>query len=84
MMTTVKTAISISESLFDQANAIAAEMNLSRSRFFALATEAYIQQYQNKKLLEAINNAYTEPTEEEALLQQGMRQKHRLLVEGEW
>lgn len=83
-MTTVKTAISMPESLFDQANAIAEEMNIPRSRFFALATEAYIRQYQNKKLLEAINRAYAKPTEEEAQLQQEMRRKHRQLVEDEW
>ena len=82
-MTTIKTAISMPETLFDQANAIAKEMNIPRSRFFALATEAYIRQYQNEKLLEAINSAYAEPTEEETLLQQTMRRKHRNLVD-EW
>ena len=83
-MTTVKTAISMPESLFEQANAIAKELKIPRSRFFALATEAYIRQYQNEKLLEAINNAYAEPTEEETILQQEMRRKHRNLVADEW
>lgn len=83
-MPNIKTAISLPEAIFNQADALSKEMAISRSRFFALATAAYIQQYQNKKLLEAINNAYTEQTDEETQLQQGMRRKHRQLVEDAW
>jgi len=83
-MPNIKTAISLPEAIFNQADALAKEMRIPRSRLFALATEAYIRHYQNQQLLEAINSAYAESTEEEEALAQGMRRKHKQLVAGEW
>lgn len=84
-MGNVKTAISIQESLFEQADALAHELEISRSRLFVMALEAFIQEYQNRQLLEKINAAYEEeadPAEESRL--QSMRRLQRRLVEGEW
>ena len=84
-MANVKTAISLQQSLFDQIEVLAQELRISRSRLFALAAEAYIQRYQNKKLLEAIKDAYDELQDsEEKSLRQEMRQQHRRMVEGQW
>ncbi len=84
-MANVKTAISLQKSLFEQIEALAQELQISRSRLFALAAEAFIERYQNQKLLEAINDAYDDlPDAEEQSLRHKMRQQHRQLVEGQW
>ncbi|HEY88882.1 MAG TPA: CopG family transcriptional regulator [Thermoflexia bacterium] len=84
-MTSVKTAISLQQSLSEQIGVLAAELQISRSRLFALAAEEFIQRHQNQKLLEAINAAYADlPDVEEQSLRHEMRQQHRQLVEGQW
>ena len=84
-MANVKTAISLQRPLFEQVDALAQELQISRSRLFVLAVEAFIQRYQNRKLLEAINEAYGDlPDSEERALRDKMRQQHRRMVEGQW
>jgi len=84
-MTHIKTAISLQKPLFEQVNALAREMKVSRSRLFVLALEDFIRRYQNQQLLEKINTAYEDapdPNEEFRLRQ--MRHHQRQIVEGEW
>ena len=84
-MTTVKTAISLQKSLFNQVDQLAEELQIPRSQLFVLAVEEFIKRYENRKMLESLNKAYgddTDPNEER--LQKGMRQKHRQLVEEQW
>jgi len=84
-MAVVKTAISIQEKLYEQAELLAKKMNISRSHLFGMAVEDFIQRYQNRSLLEEINQAYSDepdPAEQARLLQ--MRKQYRKIVEGEW
>ena len=84
-MANVKTAVSIQQSLFEQAEALAREMHISRSRLFTLAVEDFIQRYENQRLLEHINAACADiPTPDEHTLLRRMRRQHRQMVEGEW
>lgn len=84
-MTTIKTAISLKESLFRQVADVAEEMQVPRSRLFVVAMEEFLERRRNRRLLEAINAAYaTEADEEQQLVAAGMRRKQRALVEGEW
>jgi len=84
-MASIKTAISLQQSLFEQIDALAQELQISRSRLFALAAEAFIQRYQSQRLLEAINDAYDDlPGREEQSLRRKMRQRHKQMVEGQW
>ncbi len=83
-MSTIKTAISLPEPLFKQVDRVASELHISRSRLFSLAAEAYIQQYQNQRLLDAINEAHQGPDEEEKALAEARRRQHRQAVAGEW
>ena len=84
-MATVKTAISIQQSLFEEVDALARELEVSRSHLFALAVEEFIQRHQNRQLLDAINEAYADlPDPEEQALRQRMRRQHRQMVEGQW
>jgi metal-responsive CopG/Arc/MetJ family transcriptional regulator len=84
-VTTVKTAISVQEALFEQADEIADEMKISRSRLFNLALEDFVLRYHNRKLLKQINAAYEDlpdPGEQERRLK--MLQIQKRLVDSEW
>lgn len=81
-MANVKTAISLNQSLFEQVNELADELDISRSRLFVLAVEAFIQRYENEQLLKQLNQAYDDLDEED--IGSGRRASHRNLVEGEW
>ena len=84
-MQTVKTAISIQESLFEQAETLARQMKISRSRLFVLALEDYIRRQQDRELFAQINAAYAdEPDAAEQTFRHKMRSTQRRTVEGEW
>ncbi len=85
-MANIKTAISLQESLFEQAEALARDMKVSRSRLFVLALENFIREYQDRQLFERINKAYEDIPQDETeqlRLRQITRQQRRLM-EGEW
>jgi metal-responsive CopG/Arc/MetJ family transcriptional regulator len=82
-MESVKTAVSIRKSLFEEVESLARQMKVPRSRLFTLALEDYIQRLENRKLLMQIDAAYTEerdPAEE--TLRRQYRRQHRRMVEG--
>ncbi len=80
-MATVKTAISLEDTLFAQIDELAKELNVSRSRLIALAAEAYLVQHQNQQLLEAINDAYDDADTNDDLLLSQMKEKQRAVVD---
>jgi len=81
----VKTTISLPKTLFEQVEALAHEMHISRSRLFVLAVEEFIHRHESQRLLERINAAYAEaPDAAEQALHCRMRRQHRHIVEGEW
>lgn len=83
-MANIKTAISIEEPLFEEVDALAKEMKVSRSRLFSLAARDYLRHYKNKKLIEAINAAYDDlPDPEEENLRERMITKYREILD-EW
>ena len=83
-MTTVKTAISLPASLFEQAETLAGEMQISQSFLSEIALEEFIRRRENQQLLEKINAAGKAPlSEEEQVLLRKMSRPHRSLVEGE-
>lgn len=84
-MANVKTAISIERPLFEEIEALAAEMDISRSRLFALAASEFIRQSNARKLLDAVNNAFRDaPDPVEEGLRTQMKSKHRRMVENQW
>ena len=85
MATTVKTAISIQKSLFQQAESLAQELNVSRSQLFGLAIETFVKNHQNQILLQEINKAYSDeqdPSDKVRLSK--MRKHHRKIVRDKW
>lgn len=83
-MATVKTALSIDESLFEQAEALAEELDVSRSKVFAMALEQFLQKHEGKKLLAQINSVYAEAHSADEKESSARRAKHREIVEGTW
>ena len=85
MSRTIMTAISLNRDLFERGEQLAGEMQISRSRLFALALEDFIRGHQNEQLLARINEAYADGLDrpEEALLKK-MRRHHRKLVKNQW
>ncbi len=82
---TVKTAISLDEALFQKAEALAQELQISRSYLFTLAVQKFIELYESQHLLETLNAAYADdPDPQEAAYLQKMRPQHRRLVEDSW
>ena len=80
-MAHVKTAISLQKELFEQAEALADEMHVSRSHLFGLALAEFLRCRDNQLLLEQINAAYDDtPDAAEQALQDGMRRAQRRLV----
>ena len=85
MATTIKTAISIRKSLFEQAESLAQELNVSRSELFGLAIETFVKNHQNQTLLQEINKAYSDEqdTSDKVRLSK-MRKHHRKIVRDKW
>ena len=82
-MKSIKTAISIEKPLFDEVEALAEDLKVSRSRVFALAARQFVERHKSKRLIEAINAAYQPPTEEESAVLDGMKRRFSELLE-EW
>jgi metal-responsive CopG/Arc/MetJ family transcriptional regulator len=84
-MQAIKTAISIEKNLFDQAEAMARTLKVSRSKLFVIALQDFFEHQKNKELLAQINEAYSdEPDAAEQALRRKSRRQHRRIVEGEW
>lgn len=64
-MPSVKTAISIEESLFEKAEALAGKLEISRSQLFARAVEKHIRDEENEELLRRLNEAHADGPDEE-------------------
>ena len=84
-MATIKTAISIQESLFEQVNDLAEELQIPRSQLFALAVEEFIKRHENRDIFETLNRVYDgAPDSDEGALLERQRRQQRHLVEGQW
>jgi len=85
MASTIKTAISIQKALFEEAESLAQELNVSRSELFGLAIESFVRNHQNQRLLEEINQAYAdEPDPADKVRLTKMRKHHRKMVRNAW
>jgi len=82
-MPEVKTTVSLPETLFHRAEAVAHELQISRSQLVTRALDEFIRRYESRVLIGAINRAYEDdpPTTEENELLLGIREKQRKLLE---
>lgn len=80
----MKTAISVEDSLLEQADEVARELGLSRSGMISEALRAYLKQRRQSRTTELLNQAYDAdpPTEEEMRLVHKFKTK--LTVKDRW
>lgn len=82
-MPNVKTAISIEKPIFDQMNSLAKNLNVSRSRLFAMAAMDFLQRHNNIELLKQINEAYKDSSADEPMVTM-MHSNHYGMVKDQW
>ena len=56
----MKTAISIPDSVFDQAERLASRLGVSRSELYTKAVSEYVKQHKGVGLTEKLNKVYSE------------------------
>ncbi|NEO71695.1 hypothetical protein [Moorena sp. SIO3H5] len=55
----MKTAISLPDSVFEEAEALAQQMGLSRSELYLKALKAYLKRYNRHQILHKLNEVYS-------------------------
>lgn len=60
----MKTAISLPNSVFEEAEAIAQQLGLSRSELYTKALQAYLQKYSRVSILRQLNQIYAKESSE--------------------
>jgi metal-responsive CopG/Arc/MetJ family transcriptional regulator len=61
----VKTAISLDESLFREAEEWAGKLGVSRSQLFARAVEEYVRRHENEELVRRLDEAHADGLDDE-------------------
>jgi metal-responsive CopG/Arc/MetJ family transcriptional regulator len=82
-MPNVKTAISIDKPIFKQMDILAKNLNVSRSRLFAMAAREFLQRHDTIQLLEQINEAYNDSSETEPMVSM-MHSTHSGMIKDKW
>jgi metal-responsive CopG/Arc/MetJ family transcriptional regulator len=78
----MKTAISIPDPLFEQADRMARQLGLSRSQLYALAVESFLKDHEQQAITAALDRTYgEEPSALDPVLVQ-LQTTH--LVKDEW
>ena len=65
----MKTAISLPDPVFEEAEALAKQLGVSRSELYTKALKAYLQKYNREQILHKLNQIYAEePSEADSVL----------------
>ncbi|MEA5418181.1 hypothetical protein VB712_03025 [Spirulina sp. CCNP1310] len=60
----MKTAISLPDSVFEQAEALAQQLGLSRSELYTKALQVYLERYNRDQILLKLNQVYARESSE--------------------
>lgn len=60
----MKTAISLPDLVFEEAEALANRLGLSRSELYTKALQAYLRRYNQEQILSKLNQVYAEESSE--------------------
>lgn len=60
----MKTAISLPDSIFEEAEALARQLGVSRSELYTKALKAYLRKYNRNQMLNQLNKVYSEESSE--------------------
>ncbi len=81
-MAVIKTAVSLAEPLFDETDALARDLGVSRSCVIALALQEYLARRRNRAVREKLDEVYADaPDQAETDRLRAMRRHHRDVVE---
>jgi metal-responsive CopG/Arc/MetJ family transcriptional regulator len=82
----MKTAISLSNSLYEKAEETALHMGIPRSKLFTMAVEEFISKYSGQMITERINRVYEkiDQTEFEPYLNAGIESVRNLTKNDTW
>lgn len=60
----MKTAISLPDPVFEEAEALARQLGLSRSELYTKALKAYLRKYNRNQILNKLNQVYSKESSE--------------------
>lgn len=60
----MKTAISLPDSIFEEAEALAQQLGMSRSELYTEALKAYLRRYNREQMLSKLNKVYVKESSE--------------------
>ncbi len=85
-MSSVKTAISVDESLFTAAERAAEDMHISRSQLFSRALREFLQRYEGREITRKLNEVFAGGADEEseAFTRGAMANLARLTEDDKW
>jgi metal-responsive CopG/Arc/MetJ family transcriptional regulator len=80
----MKTAISMEDDLLAEADRMARQIGISRSRFLSLAVRDYLIRHRQEEMTQRLNEIYRHKNVEEARLPGRMKAKFRLAIKDRW
>lgn len=84
-MPAVKTAVSLDDALFQKAEKVATELEMSRSGLYALAIGEFLERYETKSIQEQINAVLADVDDEaDRAFLRATRQHLGKLLPNEW
>ena len=60
----MKTAISLPDSVFEEAEGLAQQLGMSRSELYTKALRAYLEKYNRNQILHKLNEVYSDDSSE--------------------
>ena len=72
----MKTAISVPDDIFKELEEFSKEHEYSRSEVFAMAVREFLEKRKSKELLNALNEAYSEPESPEEIAVREKSKRH--------
>ncbi|MFE1746624.1 hypothetical protein [Coleofasciculus sp. H7-2] len=60
----MKTAISLTDPIFEEAEALAQQLGMSRSELYTKALKAYLKRYNRERMLSQLNEVYSQESSE--------------------
>jgi len=84
-MITMKTAISLNKTIYQEMAALARRLDIPRSRLFAMAAEEFLQRHKKKDMQRRINGVVSGAlSREDTKTLAAAKRKYKQLVEGQW
>ena len=84
-MALVKTGISVDGDLLAKMTILARTLRMSRSELFSIAVKGFLEEYENKQILDRLNAVYGDgPDPDDERMLAGVRRLYNRSVERDW